>query len=46
MLKFDEAANGIDKKYWYKAIEEESERFVKNDCFEEVPINEVNQGQK
>ena len=38
--------NGPDKKNWYQAIEEEYESFVKNDCFEEVPINEVKPGTK
>ena len=43
VLKFDEAVNGPDKKNCYKAIEEVYERFMKNDCYEEVPIEEVNQ---
>ena len=38
--------NGLDKENWHKAIEEEYERFVKNDCFEEVPIKEVKPGTK
>ena len=46
VLKFDEAVNGPDKKNWYKAIEEEYERFVRNDYFEEVPMNEVKPGTK
>ena len=46
MLKFDKVMNGPDKKNWYQAIEEEYESFVKNDCFEEVPINEVKPGTK
>ena len=46
MLKFDEAVNEPDKKNWYKASEEEYERFAKNDCFEEVSIKEVKPGTK
>ena len=46
MLKCDEAVNKPDKKNWYKTIEGEYERFVKYDCFEEVPINDVKPGTK
>ena len=46
VLKFDEAVNGPDKENWYKAIAEEHERFVKNGCFEEVPVKDVKPGTK
>ena len=41
MLKFEEAMNGKDRNKWLKAVEEEFDKFKKNNCFKPVERKDI-----